>query len=141
MFFPVATLFNPERFYGKSPRRGDAPGQNGKSRDGDGFFAAGDAAAAIAGSSGSNFLFSPYKTPNDTSVPSTSALMAATRGPSLADLLYAISSCKNCTQLIATCDSDSGGLEAGAVSVRYQPAEIRRQEGGQGAIDIAGRAK
>jgi len=89
---------------------------------------------AIVGSSGSNFLFSPYKAPNDTSVPNTSALMAATRGPFLADLLYAIPSCKNRTHPIATCDSDSGGLEAGAVSIWYQVAIIPHHDGGQSVI-------
>ena len=85
---------------------------------GDDVLAAGDAADAIVGSSDSLFLFSPNKAPSDTSVPMTSALMAATRGPFLADLLYAIPSCKNRTHPIATCDSDSGGLEAVAVLVR-----------------------
>jgi hypothetical protein len=84
---------------------------------GDDVLAAGDAADAIVGSSDSLFLFSPNKAPNDTSVPMTSALMAATRGPFLADLIYAILSCKYRTQPIATCDSDSGGLEAVAVLV------------------------
>lgn len=92
---------------------------------GDGVFAIGDAADAIVGSSDSNILFSPYRAPNDTSVPSTSAPMAATSGPFLADLLYAILSRKNRAQPIATCDSDSGGLEAGAVSVWCQAAIFR----------------